>query len=104
LADLSLGAGRPYSLVTTVVHRGPGQCRLAQIDIHMTSGNVRLRFHDRQALSNFCLALDDLAQEAILPHPATYRAVRTEVYTDQDRCSLPAPRPRPISDLFTRPF
>ena len=37
MADLSLGAGRPYSLVTTIVHRGPGQCKLAQLDLHITT-------------------------------------------------------------------
>jgi hypothetical protein len=104
VADLSLGAGRPYSLVTTIVHRGPGQCKLAQLDLHMTSGNIRLRFHDRQSLAHFCLALDDLAREALLPNPAAYRAVRTQVYTDHDRRSGAVAEQRLISDLFATSF
>ncbi len=88
MPDLALGSDRPYSLVTTVVHRGPaaGHCR-TQLDIHVGSGDLRLRFLDRDALARFCNALTDLAEEACLPNPRSYRPVLTRVYSDQDAAS-----------------
>jgi len=84
--DLALGSDRPYSLVTTVVHRGPatGGCR-TQLDIHVGSGD--LRFRDRDTLARFCDALTDLVEEACLPNPRSYRPVLTRVYSDQDAAS-----------------
>lgn len=92
MADITLGADRSYSLVTTVVHRTPAasRCR-AQIDLHVGSGDLRIRFLDQKTLARFCRALNDLLDEAYLPDPRTYRPVLTRVYSDDDP-SLPAPR------------
>lgn len=100
MADLALGTGRPYALVTTVVHRGLGQCKLAQLDLHLTSGDVRLRFLDRQSLAHFCLALGDLAREAFLPNPGDYRAVRTRVYSDKDERAGVAAEQLLLDEIF----
>lgn len=104
MPDLAFGTGRPYSLVTTVVHRGAGQCKLAQLDLHLTSGDVRLRFLDRQSLAQFCLALGDLAREAYLPDPVDYRAVRTRVYTDKDKTAGTVAEQLLIDDIFGPPY
>lgn len=87
MPDLALGTGRPYSLVTTVVHRGghsPTHCKLAQVDLHLTSGDLRLRFLDRESIARLYLALGQLAQDAYYPSPADYRAVLTRIFTDED--------------------
>lgn len=84
MADLALGSGRPFSLITTVVHRGPGRCKFAQLDLHLASGGVRLRFLDTESLSTFVQALVDLSHEAIAPDPLDYRPVRSCLYTEQD--------------------
>jgi hypothetical protein len=105
LADLTLGAGRPYALVTTTVHRGLGQCKLVQLDLHLTSGDVRLRFVDRQSLAHFCLALGDLAREAFLPpDPLDYRPVRTRLYTDKDPLAGTDGEQLLINGIFGTPF
>jgi hypothetical protein len=91
MPDLSLGADRSYSLVTTVVHRSPRQCKIAQLDLHLTAGDVRLRFLDRETLHRFCSALADLAAEAYLPSPHDYRPVRSRVYTNHDAPAEPVP-------------
>jgi hypothetical protein len=98
--DLALSTGRPYSVVTTVVHRGAGRCKLAQLDLHLTSGDVRLRFLDRASLAHFCRALSDLACEAYLPDPGDYRAVWTRVYSDKDKTAGTTAEQQLISDLF----
>lgn len=104
MPDLALGTGRPYSLVTTVVHRGPAQCKLAQIDLHLTSGNLRLRFLDLPSLAHFCLALGDLAREAYLPDLGEYRAVCTRVYTDKDKTVGTATEQLLIDEIFGSPY
>jgi hypothetical protein len=104
MADLALGAGRHYSLVTTVIHRGPGQCKLAELDLHLTSGDLRLRFHDRPSLARFCFALGELAREAYLPHPARSRAVHTRVYTDQDEAVGTSAQSLLIDEMLGLPF
>jgi hypothetical protein len=104
MADLALGTGRPYALVTTVVHRGFGQCRLAQLDLHLTTGDIRLRFFDRQSLAHFCLALGDLAREAFLPDPGDHRAVRTRVYTDKDALAGAAAEQLLLDEIFGPAF
>jgi hypothetical protein len=104
VADLTLGAGRPYALVTTTVHRGLGNCKLAQLDLHLTAGDLRLRFVDRQSLAHFCLALGDLAREAFLPDPLDYRAVRTRLYTDKDPLAGSDGEQLLINDLFGTSF
>ena len=100
MADLTLGGGRPYALVTTTVHRGLGQCRLAQLDLHLTSGDVRLRFLDRQSLAHFCLALGDLAREAFLADPTDHHAVCTRLYTDQDPLAGAAGEQLLVGEIF----
>lgn len=104
MADISFRAARPYSLVTTVVHRGPGQCKLAELDIHLSSGSVRLRFFDRRSLGRFCFALAELAREAYLPDPTAYRTVCTRVYTDQDKAVATSAKSLVIDDLLGIPF
>ena len=84
MADLAFAAGRPYAIVTTVVHRGPGQCKLAELDLHLSSGDVRLRFHDLASLGRFCFALGELAREAFARDIADYHAVRSRVFTDEN--------------------
>ena len=105
MADLTLGAGRPYALVTTTVHRGPSHCKLAHLDLHLTSGDIRLRFVDRQSLAHFCLALGDLAREAFLPpDPVDYRAVRTRVNTDKDPLAGTDGEQLLVNETFGTPF
>ena len=84
MADLTLCAGRPYSLVTTVVHRGRGALKFAQLDLNLTSASVRLRFLDPQCLHHFHHALNDLARQAALPDRLNRGPVLSRIYTDQD--------------------
>ena len=85
MPDLALRADRPYSLVTTVVRRGAGHCKVAQIDLHLTSGDVRVRFLDRPSLAHFCNAMAELACEAYLSDVGDAPTVWTRVYTAQDK-------------------
>lgn len=100
MPDLALGTDRSYSLVTTVVHCGPtaSHCR-TQLDLHVGSGDIRIRFLDRDTLARFCHALSNLVAEAYLPDPRTYRPVLTRVYSDQDP-SFPTEHPL-IDRLFS---
>lgn len=92
MPDLALGASRPYSLVTTVVHRGPAQVCRMQLDIHLASADLRIRFLDRDTILGVCHALTELMEEAYFPDPRDYRPVRTRVYTDQDQPQGPKER------------
>lgn len=92
MADLALGAGRPFSLVTTVARRGTRRCRLAQLDVHLPSGDVRLRFLDTDALLAFTQAVLDLSVDAAAPDPLDYRPVRSRTYTEQDPFTGTPPR------------
>ncbi len=86
MPDIALGSGRPYTVVTTVVHRGPtAPCKLAQMDIHLTSGTLRIRFLDQASIARLHDALEDLALEAYFPDRlARTRPIYTRVFTDHD--------------------
>lgn len=92
MPDLALGAGRPYSLVTTVIHRGPAQACRMQLDIHLASADLRIRFLDRATILAVCHALTELMEQAYFPDPRDYRPVRTRVYTEQDQPQGPKQR------------
>lgn len=82
--DLALGPDRPYALVTTLVRRRGDRCKLIQLDLHLRSGDVRIRFADTATLWRFTAALDDLLADIAAPDPLDYSPVRTRVYTDAD--------------------
>ena len=92
MPDLALGAGRPYSLVTTVIHRGPAQACRMQLDIHLASADLHIRFLDRATILAVCHALTELMEQAYFPDPRDYRPVRTRVYTEQDQPQGPKQR------------
>lgn len=98
MPDITLGAGRPYTLVTTVVHRGStAPCKLAQTDIDRTSANLRIRFLNQASIARLHDALDDLALEAFFPDRLCHRrAIYTRVLTDHD---APA---KQVQDRFMR--
>ena len=85
MPDLALGADRPYSLVSTVVNRGPAQACRTQLDIHLASADLRIQFLDRDTVLTVCHALTEPMEEAYFPAPSNYRPMRTRVYTDQDQ-------------------
>lgn len=104
MPDLVFGADRPYALVTTVVH-SPGHCKLAELDLHLTSGSVRLRFADLPSLGRFCFAIGELAREAYTAHRAQPRSVvRTRVYTDRDKIVGTTAQSLLIDDMLGLPF
>ena len=84
MADLILGSDRCYTLITTLVRKPKGQCRLVQIELHLPSSDVRLRFLDLDSFNRFHMALTDLACEIQAPDPLTYRDVVSRVYSDGD--------------------
>lgn len=100
MADLALGSDRPYSVVATVVHRGGAQCKLAQLDLHLTTGDVRLRFLDRPSLAHFCRAVSDLADEVYLPGSRHHKDVWTRLYTDHDQAAHVPTQQFLAPDLF----
>jgi len=100
MPDVALRADRPYSLVTSVAHAGSGHCRVAQLDLHFTSGDLRLRFLDRPSLAHFCNAVAKLAIDAYLPAGAPGPAVHTRVYTDRDRTAGPKAEQLFLEGLF----
>ncbi len=84
MPDLTLGTRRPFTLVTTATRRGPnGRTRAAQIDIHLTSADLRIRFTDGNTLQLFRQALDQLSYDLDdVPDSYIHRPVLTRVYTD----------------------
>jgi len=84
MPDLVIGGRhRPYTLVTTAVRRGPtGQARSAQVDIHLTSGDIRLRFADPDCLRIFSDAFDLLHYDMTSNPQLVDRNVQTRVYSD----------------------
>ncbi len=84
LADLALRSDRPYSVVATVVHHGGARRTLAQLDLHLTTGNVRLRFLDRASLGQFVRAVVELASQEYLPASGRHPDVWTRLYSDDD--------------------
>ena len=98
--DLAMGPDRPYSLVTTVVRRRGDRCKLIQIDLHLRSGDVRLRFDDSDTLWRFTAALDALLSDISDPDPRAYSPVRTRVYTDTDALLETEPRTASQLSLF----
>ena len=98
--DLALGPDRPYSLVTTVVRRRGERCKLIQLDLHLRSGDVRIRFDDTDTLWRFTAALGDLLSDTSTPAPLHYSPVRTRVYTDTDALRETQHRPPAQLRLF----
>ena len=85
MPDLALGNDRPFTLVTTAVRRGPaGQTRAAQVDIHLTAGDVRLRFTDASTLHLFCEAFEQLRTDLDPAPPFLDRRVQTRVYSQEN--------------------
>lgn len=85
MPDLALGTRRPFTLVTTATRRGPnGKTRSAQLDIHLTSADLRIRFTDFDTLNLFRQALDQLITDLDLPDPLVDRPVQTRVYSEQE--------------------
>jgi hypothetical protein len=85
MPDLALGTRRPFTLVTTATRRGHnGKTRSAQIDIHVTSADLRIRFTDFDTLQLFRQALDQLSNDLDLPDPFIDRPVMTRVYSEQE--------------------
>lgn len=84
MPDLVIGGRhRPYTLVTTAVRRGPtGQTRSAQVDIHLTSGDIRLRFADPACLRIFSEAFEILHYDLTTNPQLVDRDVQTRVYSD----------------------
>ena len=84
MPDLALGTRRPFTLVTTATRRGPnGRTRAAQIDIHLTSADLRIRFADLDSLQLFREALAQLSNDLDdLPDSYVHRPVLTRVNTD----------------------
>lgn len=82
--DLALGTDRSYSLVTTVIRRRDDRCKLIQLDLHLRSGAVRIRFEDLHALWQFSSALDRLFADVVEPDPMHYSPVLTRLYTESD--------------------
>ncbi len=84
MPDLALGTRRPFTLVTTAIRRGPsGKTRSAQLDIHLISADLRIRFTDFDTLQLFAQALDQLINDLDLPDPFIDRPVQTRVYSDE---------------------
>jgi hypothetical protein len=88
LADLVLAADRPYTLVTTVI-QAPGRRGRAQLDLHLPSADLRLRFADRASLFHFALAVFWLAGDTDAADP--HRSVRSRLLTAEDPCDELAP-------------
>jgi len=84
MPDLVIGSRhRPYTLVTTAVRRPAVQSRSAQLDIHLTTGNVRLRFADPVCLRIFAAALEQLHFDMTGATRFFDRDVQTRVYSDE---------------------
>lgn len=84
MPDLTLGGSRSYTLVTTTARRGPtGQIRFAQLDLHLISGDIRLRFADPVCVRVLSDALDQLHFDMTSPPELTDREVQTRVYSDE---------------------
>ena len=80
-----VGRGRSNHLESGRNAQGKSaRCKLIQLDLHLRSGDVRIRFDDTAALWRFCAALDDLLTDIVAPDPLDYSPVRTRVYTDAD--------------------
>jgi hypothetical protein len=104
LADLALSAGCPYTLTTTVVRRASGRCKFTEVELHLPSDNLRLRFFDRAGFARFCFALGELAREAYLSQPVEQHPVRTRVYSDDDRTVGTSARSLLLDELLGLPY
>lgn len=84
MPDLVIGSHhRPYSLVTTAVRRAGVYSRSAQLDLYVTTGNVRLRFADTVCLRIFADALEQLHFDMTGATPFMDREIQTRVYSDK---------------------
>ena len=96
MSDITLGP-RPYSLVSTVVRRDPiARCKLAQLDMHLISSDLRIRFLEPSSIARLYLALHQLAMDAYFPKHGHRHLVTTRIYTDQQ------PSTRQLEEDFFR--
>ncbi len=96
MSDITLGP-RPYTLVSTVVRRNPiARYKLAQLDMHLTSSDLRIRFLEPASIARLYLTLHQLAMDAYCPELGDRHLVTTRIYTDKQ------PSSRQVEEHFFR--
>ena len=96
MKDVRFGHRTPFSVITTVVHRGAATSA-AYIELTLTSGSIRLTFRDSESLRVLTNAFTQLAADAErYPRYLSQPAVRTCVFSRD----IPDGNPRHGADLF----